>query len=345
MNHNVTLKNLAQQLCLSISTVSKALNDSSEISDETKKRVKEVARINKYYPNSFAKGLKMKKTKTLGVVVPAILSNFFSMVLDGIEEKATALGYKITIYISKESLVKEKQAIEMLIQAQVDGILISPSKETQAILDIEHLKRPKESGISLVMFDRMINQIDADKVSINDNLETELAAIDLLNLGRKKLTYLSGIANTSVNENRKQGYLRTLKNEGLPTRIIEIDTNNYPVNYLITLLKENKIDAIIASDELTTVLTARNILSSGFRIPEDVALIGFTNGKMAETFIPSLSSIDQRAKEQGEIAVHTIIDRIEGRLPVKSLEFTLKANIIHRESTRLEILQANSALK
>ena len=337
MHRNITLKNLAQQLDLSISTVSKALNDSPEISEETKKRVKEVAAINNYYPNSFAKGLKLKKTKTLGVIVPAILSNFFSMVLDGIEEKATELGYKITIYISKESLEKEKQVIEMLIQSQVDGIMLSPSKETQATNDIEHLRKPKKFGIPLLMFDRLISEIDADKVSIDDSLETELATMDLLNIGRKKVVYLSGIGNTSVNENRKKGYLRTLENYKLPQRIIEIDNENYPKDLIIALLKENKIDAVIASDELTTVLTARSIISSGFQIPEDVVLIGFTNGKMAETFIPSLSSIDQKAKEQGETSVHTIIDRIEGRLPLNPLRLTLKANIIHRESTEIRV--------
>lgn len=334
MKHNITLKNLAQQLDLSISTVSKALNDSPEISDVTKKRVKELATLNKYYPNIFAKGLKLKKTKTLGVVVPAILSNFFSMVLDGIEEKATELGYKITIYISKESIEKEKQAIEMLIQSQVDGILISPSKETQAAHDFEHLKLPQKFGISLLMFDRLIKEIDVDKVSIDDSLETELACMELLNSGRKKLVYLSGISNTSVNENRKNGYLKTLNNYRLPARIIEVDNENYPVKLLITLIKENKIDSIIGSDELTTVLTARNIICAGFQIPDDVALIGFTNGKMAETFIPALSSIDQKAKEQGETSVHTLIDRIEGRLPAHPIELTLKANIIHRESTK-----------
>lgn len=335
MNNSVTLKNLAQQLDLSISTVSKALNNSSEISEETKKRVKEVASFNNYYPNIFAKGLKLKKTKTLGVVIPTILSNFFSMALEGIEEKATEMGYKITIYISKESLTKEKHAIEKLIQAQVNGVLISPSKETQATNDIEHLKYLNKFGISLVIFDRLLNVINADKVSINDSLEAELATIDLLNLGRKKVSYLSGIGNTSVNEDRKKGYLSILQSLGLPTRIIEIDSNEYPINLINELLENNKIDAIIASDELTTVLTARNIISSGFQIPRDVALIGFTNGKMTETFLPSLSTIDQKAKEQGEIAVHTVIDRIEGRLSVKVLEFILKANIIHRDSTTI----------
>ncbi len=126
-----------------------------------------------------------------------------------------------------------------------------------------------------------------------------------------------------------------MKTYGLPARIIEIDNNNYPVNELVKLIKENKINSIIASDELTTILTARNIIHSGFLIPKDVAMIGFTNGKMVENFIPSISSIDQKAKEQGEMAIQTLIDRIEGRLLSKPLEHHLKATIIHRESTRV----------
>jgi len=333
MNKNITLKNLAEQLGLATSTISKALNDSPEISDKTKRRVKELAAINNYYPNMFAKGLKLKKSKTIGVIVPHISSNFFTMVIDGMEEKATELDYKINIYISKDSIKKEKQAIETLIKSQVDGILISPSEETQATKDFEHLNWPKKSNIALLLFDRIIDELSTDKISINDNYETGLATIDLINLGRKKIAYLSGIPNTSVNENRKNGYLRILKEYNLTPRIIEINNNDYPIHYLIKKIRENQIDSIIASDELTTVLTARNILTSGFNIPKEISLIGFTTGKMAENFVPSLSSIDQKAKEQGEIAVQTIIKRMEGKLTSKPIECILRANIIHREST------------
>lgn len=340
MNRNVTLKSLAGQLDLSISTVSKALNDCPEISEETTRRVKEIAALNKYYPNSFAKGLKSKKTKMLGVIVPAILPNFFSMVLDGIEEKATELGYKVTIHITKESLEKEKQAIEMLIKTNADGILISPSKETHATNNFEHLKLAQEYGISLVMFDRIIEALDADKVSIDDQLETELATLDLIKAGRRKIAYISGIAKTSVNENRKLGYLKTVEEHRLTSRIIEVDTTDFPNDFILDLIADNKIDALVTSDELSTILTARHVITSGYRIPEDIALMGFTNGKMLETFIPSISSIDQKAKEQGEIAVQTAIDRIEGLLPAEFLEFTLKANIIHRESTEMPVSES-----
>lgn len=333
MKHPITLKELAKQLDLSVSTVSKALNDSMEISDTTKTRVQELAKIHEYMPNSFAQGLKFKKTKTLGVIVPAILPNFFSMVLDGIEETATKLGYKITIYISKESLEKEKQAIDMLIRSQVDGILLSPSRETQASQNTEHLKYPKRYGIPIVMFDRLMEGIKADKISINDKLEAELATLDLLKSGCKKIAYISGIWNTSVNENRKYGYKKALKHQQYSEMIFEVNSDNYTPEVFKSFLDNKDIDGILTSDELTTVLTARNILKCGLRIPQDISLIGFTNGKMGETFVPSISTIDQKAKEQGELAVSTMVDRIEGLLPAAPLEFTLKANIIHREST------------
>ena len=344
MNKNATLKSLAGQLGISISTVSKALNDCPEISNDTTRRVKEIAKLNNYYPNSFAKGLKSKKTKMLGVIVPAILPNFFAMVLDGIEEKATALGYKVTIHITKESLEKEKQAIEMLIRTNADGILISPCKETHAAKNFEHLRLAQDHGISLVMFDRVIEEMDADKVCIDDYLETELATLDLIQKGRKKIGYISGIAKTSVNENRKMGYLRTMEQNFLPSRVIELNDNEVPADFLIDLIHSKEIDALVTSDELSTILTARHIITSGYAIPDDVALIGFTNGKMLETFIPSISSIDQKAKEQGEIAVQTAIDRIEDRLPEEFLEFTLQANIIHRESTEIQIAELTSEI-
>ncbi|SDS64871.1 LacI family DNA-binding transcriptional regulator [Gramella sp. MAR_2010_147] len=337
MKQHITLKELARELDLSVSTVSKALNDSSEISSSTKKRVRELAEIHEYFPNSFAQGLKFKKTKTLGVIVPAILSNFFSMVLDGIEEKASLLGYKVIICISKESVHKEKQAIEMLIRSQVDGILISPSKETQATSEIKHLGFPKRFGIPLVMFDRLLDGIEADKISINDTLEAELATLELINSGCTQVSYFSGISNTSVNENRIDGYTKAVTKNGLQQKIIEVDSDNFPLEQLKKMLHEKQLDGILTSDELTTILTARNILNCNYRIPQDVSLIGFTNGKMGETFLPSLSSIDQKANQQGEVAVHTLIDRIEGRLPAKEFEIVLKADIIHRESTFIPI--------
>ena len=337
MKH-ITLKELANQLDLSISTISKALNDSPEISDATKKRVKELANIQQYVPNSFAQGLKSKKTRTIGVIVPQILPNFFSMVLDGIEEKASQLGYKIIICISKESISKEKQAIEMLIRSQVDGILISPSRETQATLSTEHLRYPNRFGTPILMFDRLIEGIRSDTVSINDTLEAELATIELINSGCEKVAYFTGISNTSVNENRKEGYKNVMSKRGLKEMILEVDCENYPVAQLKSILKEGLVDGILISDELTTVLTARNILRYGYKIPDDISLIGFTNGKMGENFVPSLTSIDQKAKEQGELAVETIIDRIEGLLPAEPMELVLKASIIHRESTRMTSL-------
>ncbi|WP_026933046.1 LacI family DNA-binding transcriptional regulator [Christiangramia echinicola] len=334
MKNHITLKELAKQLDLSVSTVSKALNDSPEISSLTKKRVKELADIHEYFPNSFAQGLKFKKTRTLGVIVPAILSNFFSMVLDGIEEKASQLGYKVIICISKESIQKEKQAVEMLIRSQVDGILISPSKETQATLKTDHLNLPKKFDIPIVMFDRLIEGIEADKISINDTLEAELATMELINSGCKQVCYFSGISNTSVNENRIEGYTKVVTQNDFEPKILEVNCDNFPVAELKKLLKNKQLDGIITSDELTTILTARNILGCGYTIPHEVSLIGFTNGKMGETFIPSLTSIDQKAKEQGELAVSTMVDRIEGILPPEPVSFILKAQIIQRDSTR-----------
>lgn len=335
MKQQITLKKLAEQLDLSIGTISKALNNSPEISEKTKSRVKELAKLNQYVPNSFAQGLKSKKTYTIGVIVPRILPNFFSMVLDGIEEKASEMGYKIIICISKESLIKEKQAIEMLVSSQVDGILISPSRETQSLLNTEHLEFSIRCGVPILMFDRLIDGIKADKVSIDDRLEAELATMELLRTGRRKIAYISGIWNTSVNENRMNGYKEALKAENLSHRILEVDCENYPTSVLEKFLQEVEIDAILASDELTTVLTARNILKCGLKIPQDIALIGFTNGKMGELFIPSLTTIDQKAREQGKTAIEVLIDRIEGKLSPEPVSITLKAELINRESTKM----------
>lgn len=334
MENKITLKELAKLLNVSISTVSKALNDSTEISPQTRKRVKELAELNHYVPNILAQNLKSKKTKTIGVIIPAILPHFFAEALHGIETKASELGYRIIICISNESIQKEAESIMTLIKGQVDGLIMSLSKETQAKMEIDHIKSIFNHKIPLVLFDRVLSQIECDKVHINDSLQAEQATMALHSSGCRKIAYFSGIQDTSVDDERRNGYLAAIKNLKAKSKIVSFDSRNFPDKELKELLETKQLDAVVASDELAAILVMKSALNSGFQIPEDLSVIGFTNGIMSEHFRPSLTTVDQHAEEQGKLALETMVDRIEGKLPQEFIEYKLETSIIQRNSTR-----------
>lgn len=338
MDKRITLKELAKLLNVSISTVSKALNDSPEISVQTVQRVKELAKLNHYVPNASAVNLKTQRTQTIGVIVPEILSHFFAEALHGIETKASEMGYRIIICISNESMNKEAESIKTLVKGQVDGLIMSLSKETQASMRMDHLEILKNNNIPLVLFDRILSQVNCDKISINDSLQAKNAILELYASGCKKIAYFSGIQDTSVDNERKKGYIEAIKNLRLEEFIVCFDRKNFPDEKLLHFMRYEKIDAVLASDELGAILVMKSALNAGFKIPEDLSVIGFTNGIMSEHFRPSLSTVDQNAEKQGKLALGILIERIEGKLSKDPKEYKIETSIIHRNSTRKGIL-------
>lgn len=334
MENKITLKELSKILNVSISTVSKALNDSPEISSQTRNRVKELAKLNHYLPNAMAQNLKTKFTKTIGVVIPAIMPHFFAKALHGIEKKARELGYRIVICISNESTKKEAESINMLVAGQVDGLIMSLSKETQTTLGLDHLSIISRYKVPLVLFDRILVEINCDKIHIDDSLQAEKATMELFKSGCRRIAYFSAISHTSVDEERKNGYLEATKNLQIKPTIFDFDSSDFPETKFKKIMHQGKIDGILASDELGAILVMKNAVKNGFKIPEQLSVIGFTNGIMGEHFIPSLSTVDQHAEEQGRLAIELVVDRIEEKVECEPIEYKLATSIIHRESTR-----------
>ncbi|MDX1543606.1 MAG: LacI family DNA-binding transcriptional regulator [Christiangramia sp.] len=332
MNGEINLKKLAGLLNISISTVSKSLNNSPEISEETKKRVIELAELHNYIPNSFAQKLKTNKSKTIGIIIPEISHQFFTHVLEGAVSEAGKKGFNLTICISNESLTKEKTIIDDLMRSHVDGIAISLSEETYEKNEMNHLKALLRRNIPLVLFDRITSKLECDTISINDSMNAELATYELIKNKRKKILYLSGIPNTSVNEKRKEGYIKAIQKKHVPC-ILEVNYDNFPENEILNFLKLNKVDAILASDELTAIQTLRVCKINGYLIPQDLSVIGFSVGNLGKHYLPSLSAIDQRGGEQGKCAIGMLVDRIENNFDSEPLDIQIDANIIHREST------------
>jgi LacI family transcriptional regulator len=333
MEKKCTLKDLAKILNLAVSTVSKAINNSPEISELTKIKVQNTARLYNYTPNKSAQNLKSKRTKTIGVIVPDLLSHFFAMAIHGIETEANSKGYKIIICLSNESRDKESESINTLINGSVDGLIISLSKETQITGDYGHFEEALKYNFPIVLFDRTFERMICDKISINDQLAAKEATEHLLKTGCKNIIFLSTISGTSVGEKRKMGYLDGLKNTGIQSCILNIENYNSFEKLLLQQLRDIKVDGVVAADELSAISTIKYALKNSFKIPEDISVIGFTNGILAENYVPSLTAVDQQAKEQGIMAANTLIKRLERKIPVEPVNHTLKTSIIQRQST------------
>jgi len=333
MEKKCTLKDLAKILNLAISTVSKAINNSPEISELTKIKVQNTARLYNYTPNKSAQNLKSKKTKTIGVIVPDLLSHFFAMAIHGIETEANSKGYKIIICLSNESRDKESESINTLINGSVDGLIISLSKETEITGDYGHFEEALKYDFPIVLFDRTFEKMICDKISINDQLAAQEATEHLLKTGCQNIIFLSTIYGTSVGEKRKLGYLDGIKNTGMQSCILNIANYNSFEKLLLQQLQNIKVDGIVAADELSAISTIKYALKNSFKIPEDISVIGFTNGILAENYVPSLTAVDQQAKEQGIMSANTLIKRLERKISIEPVHHTLKTSIIQRQST------------
>jgi len=328
MKKKCTLKDLSEILNLAISTVSKALNNSPEISDTTKTKVQNIALLYNYTPNKSAQNLKSKRTKTIGVIVPDLLSHFFAMAIHGIESEANSKGYKIIICLSNDSREKESESIKTLINGSVDGLIISLSKETQITGDYGHFEEALKYDFPVVLFDRTFERMICDKISINDQLAAKEATEHLLKTGCRNIIFLSTIYGTSVGEKRKMGYIDGLRNTGIQSCILNIENYNSFEKLILQQLQKIKVDGIVAADELSAITTIKYALKNSYKIPEDISVIGFTNGVLAENYVPSLTVVDQQAKEQGTKAASTLINRLNKQIPSEPIHLILKTSLI-----------------
>jgi len=340
MKKKITLKDIAQHFEVSVSTVSKALNDSHEISTATKAKIISYAKKNNYHPNINAISLRKEQSKTLGVIIPNILNYFFAQVFSGIEKVANDRGYSIISCISNESFTKEVETSKMLRNGLVSGILISLSEETEKIKDVSHLKRIAQAGIPVVMFDRVTDQIECDKVVIDDFVGAYKATSHLIKSGCKKIALLSIIDNLEIGKQRIEGYKKCLDdhqievNEELIIKVFDKDFFEYEIK---TLLSNHDIDAILGLEEYAAVNAMLIAKSLDYKIPKDISIIGFTNGVLPKYVSPTITSISQHGKFIGEKATQLLIDRIESEPSAEKTDFqtkVIKTNIIERESTK-----------
>ena len=333
----ITLKEIAQHFSVSVSTVSKAINDSHEISEELKLKIQKFAKENKYRPNKVALSLLQRKTKTIGVVVPNILNYFFTQVFSGIEKIANEHGYNLLSCISDESYDKEVATLEFLGGGTVDGLIVSMAEETQFKGELGHFQNILDEQVPLVMFDRVADDILCDKVIVDDFEAGYKTTKYLLNIGCKAVAVVTGIDHSSVGGLRVAGYKKALEEAGIPyddKLILRIGKND-DLEILITfLLNYNSMDGIMALDEITAVEVLKLIKEKGYRVPEDISVVGFTNGTLSRYVTPALTAVSQHGTYIGETAAKILIDRIEERAPQDCTTKVIKTSLIVRDSTK-----------
>jgi LacI family transcriptional regulator len=338
MKRKVTLKQIAKELDVSISTVSKSLKDSAEISEDTRQKVQAFAKLYNYKPNNIALSLKNKKTKTIGIIIPEIVHHFFATVISGVENVANEHGYNVIVCLSDESFDKEVINMEMLANGSIDGFIMSLSKETQLKKDFHHITEVINQGMPVVMFDRVTNDILCDKVIIDDHLSAIQAVQTLIDKGFKKIALITTVDYVSVGKLRTEGYLKALKSNDIKideNLILKIEDIEHCDESIDNLIKNQKIDAIFAVNELFAVTAIKSALKIGLKIPEDIAVIGFTDGIISKYSSPSITTVSQNGIKMGGKAAKMLIERLESEDEDDEHYRTevIETHLVEREST------------
>jgi len=337
LRQKITLKDIAKELDVSISTVSKALKNSEEISRDTKEKIQAFAKLYNYKPNNIAVSLKNKRTKNIGVVIPNIVHHFFTTVVRGIEKIANSKGYNVIVCLSNESFDKEVINMEMLASGSIDGFIMSLSSETQKKNDYNHLKEVTDQGIPLVLFDRVTAKIKCDKVIIDDLFGAFMATEKLIRAGRKKIALITTGDYLSVSRARTEGYLKALEEHGVKmpqSLILKMDTMDVDEEKIRKFLSKVKPDAVVSVNELFAICAMRVASANGLRIPDDISFIGFTDGLLSKYAMPSLTAIAQHGEQMGATAAQMLIDKVENEQNGENfVTKIIEPTLIERDST------------
>ena len=351
MYEAITIKDIAKALGLSTSTVSRALRGSYEISPETKKLVIEYAEQYNYRPNPIALSLKERRSRSIGVVVCEIANNFFSQAINGIESIAYNRGYHVIISQSHESYDREVVNVEHLASRSVDGLLVSLSAETE---HIEHFRNLHEKGFPIVFFDRITEDIDTFKVVVDNYKGAYDATRHLIDAGYSKIAHVTSSQHLSITKERLEGYKAALADNGIALNESYIKYCNHggmifaeledAVKTLVNL--KDRPNAIFSAGDRLTISCLSALKSISLKVPEDIALVGFSNSPLVELLSPSLTAVKQPAFEMGQVATELLIKLIESKRPVTEFEkVVLQTEIFKRDSSPNKIKENKSKTK
>ena len=335
----VTLKQIAEELGISITTVSKALKEYPDVSKKTRKLVRETAAMLNYKPNSFAVNLRTKESKTIGLIIPEIVHHFFSSVIKGIISQAEKKGYLVITLQSNESYELEKKQIDLLISKRVDGILISLANGTA---DYKHISEVLNQETPLVMFDKIAKVIKCSKVTIDDRKAAYKATQHLIDIGCKRIAHFRGPLLPQNSIDRFLGYKQALTDNNIiyePTLVYLLNEMSFDEGkfYANQLLKDhNDVDGIFINTDLVAIGAISEFNNQGIKVPEQINIIGFSNWFMASVISPSLTTINQPGFEMGKKAFKLLYKEIKDKKKKKIINYkniVLDTDLIVRDST------------
>ncbi len=337
MAKRVTIQHLADELNTTPSTVSRALRDHPSISVGMKKRVRDLAILRNYQVNSIAANLRSGQSKTIGVIVPRINRDFFSNVIAGIEEVANKQGYGVVICQTHDELQQEANCIEALLRTRVDCILISISLETKGF---EHFKKVIDMNVPLVFFDRVQESSKTIRIVNNDEKGAFVAVNHLIEQGYKRIAHFTGPGYINIYRNRKEGYLKALKENDIPIdkNLIIENKLDYQAGYdgMRQVMKlSNPPDALFSSSDYAALGAINWLKDNNYKIPNDFGLVGYSNEKFTSHISPSLTTLDQHSLEMGKYAANVFFDRFKSEdrdFILNSLSINPK--LIIRESSK-----------
>ncbi len=311
--NEITLKYLAEKLNIATSTVSRALNDSHEISESTKRKVIALAESLNFQPNAYAKGLRQQKTKTIAVIVPDRSNHFFNLVIEGVENVCRTNGYSLIVYNSHEDVEQEKKIVFSLLGGKVDAVVMSLTDEKK---EVQHLDLLKKKNIPVVFFDRVSNNISGIKFITNDQESAFQGTKFLLEKGCRKIAFL-GLNNTgSVGNARREGFIQAHKEFGVPIDTELIKAYNHNEQQIQTELEQlfykiSRPDGVLAAAEKLGIATYRAISKVKIHIPNQVRVVSFSNMKIPDLLNPPLSTIAQPAFEMGRACASVLLEGLK----------------------------------
>ena len=329
-----TIHDIARELNISASTVSRALNDNPRISLKTKERIKEVADNLGYRPNTLASNLRHKKSNTIGIVVPLINRHFFSSVISGVEDIAFKAGYNVVISQSNDLLAKEINIVQSMFSNRIDGLIISIAMQTNSF---EHLRIFRKKNIPLVFFDRVVPEIEADKIVVDDFAGGFRVTQHLIDQGYQRIAHLAGTQSLMTYQDRKNGYAEALRVNGIPydeslviINSLTSDQGVFAVEQLMNLPQPP--DAIFCGNDTTALSSMIYLRDKGIRIPQDLGIVGFSNEPFSKVVSPSISTIAQPGFEMGQMSAELLIRQIETKERTYQT-IVLPTELIIRESS------------
>lgn len=333
--HQITIMDIARELQISKSTVSRALTGHPSVKSETRKAVLELAHREEYQKNLLSLGLVKQSSKTIGIIVPEIIGSYFPIAISGAQEVAKKEGYHLIISYSDEDYQMEVDNTKIMMANRVDGLIVSITRQTK---DFDHFSAFKRKGIPVVFFNRVCDQLDAPCVIVDDYDGAFKIVEHLICSGRKRIAHISGPDHLLISNKRKEGYKAALRKYDIAHEDELIRTSDLTMHQIAKILDEllslaSPPDALFAVNDPTAIEVIQLLKSKGIRIPEDVAVAGFSNNSMSQYIDPPLTTVNQPVKKMGQVAAEMLVQQIRNEsLAWKPFVQVLNTELIVRHS-------------